>query len=69
MTTHALSAVEASAICQDLHRRGIDVAVHIIDRIAHVSPVGEVTTTEEVTALAAFLDASPTVQWHKRWPA
>ena len=70
MTGHALSAVEASAICLDLHRRGIDVAVRIIDRIAYVNPVGPYTTTDEVRALYAFVLASPTpVQWHERWPA
>jgi len=70
VTLHALSTVEASAICLDLHRQGIHVAVRIIDRVAHVSPIGDCGTWEEVTALAAFLAASPTpVQWHERWPA
>ena len=65
MTLHALSTVEASAICLDLHRQGIDVAVRIIDRVAHLYPTADVTTREEVTALHAFIRHTDSrVSWH-----
>lgn len=72
MTTlarHPLSAVEASAICAGLHDQGIDVAVQIIDRVAHLYPAEPVGTYEEVTALAAFIRVTDSrLAWHARRP-
>lgn len=62
---HPLSLTEASAICEDLHAAGIDVAIRLAGGIAHVTALAELSTAQEVAALRAVIDhCDGPVHWH-----
>lgn len=50
---HELTAAEAAAIRAELHAEHIDVTVAVVDHVAHVCPLGPVSTADEVAALRA----------------
>jgi hypothetical protein len=62
---HELMPMEAHAICAVLHAvEHIDVTVDIdADYVAHVRPVGTMSTFEEVTALRAVAALTDRVVW------
>lgn len=65
MTTAELTQTAADAICVVLHAvEHIDVTVAVdADQVAHVRPVGPMSTCGEVTALRALLAVSDRVVW------
>lgn len=64
---HALSPAEAATICRCLDDQHIPVQVTVDDaETVHLWPQRQVTTAEEVTALAAVLsETDARVAWHE----